>query len=132
MTHTCTLKVRPYECDSNAHVNNAVYLNYLETARAQFLEDIGFDYRGFMEKGYGLFVSKINIHFKVPAEMLDTLTIISYPIKKRRTSGIFRQIIKRENEVLCEADVTWACVNSSGRPSKLPEEFQLEGLEVEE
>jgi len=129
MKHTCTLQVRPYECDANVHVNNAVYLNYLEWARSKLLEDIGFDYKKFLEKGYGLFVAKINIQFKVPAQMMDMLTIISYSIKRRRTNGVFHQEIYRDNTLLCEADVTWACVNSAGRPSPLPEEFELDELQ---
>ena len=37
MAHESTLTTRSYECDSYGHVNNAVYLNYLEFARIRFL-----------------------------------------------------------------------------------------------
>ena len=39
---TLKFKVRSYECDSYGHVNNAVYLNYLEFARMSALEENGF------------------------------------------------------------------------------------------
>ena len=38
--HTTTLRVRFGETDLAGHVNNAVYLSYLEEARLQFLLDI--------------------------------------------------------------------------------------------
>ena len=36
MTQTIEVEVRSYELDSYNHVNNAVYLNYLEYARMEF------------------------------------------------------------------------------------------------
>ena len=46
MKHTTEITVRSYECDSYNHVNNAVYLNYLEHARMDFLHAANFDYKG--------------------------------------------------------------------------------------
>ncbi|MFC4765861.1 acyl-CoA thioesterase [Effusibacillus consociatus] len=42
MVHTTCLTVRYGETDMFGHVNNAVYLSYLEEARLQFMEDLGF------------------------------------------------------------------------------------------
>ena len=47
-----TFKVRSYECDSYGHVNNAVYLNYLEFARMSALFEKGFTLEKMKEKGY--------------------------------------------------------------------------------
>ena len=41
MTHECELEARSYECDAYGHVNNAVYLNYLEVARHEFMRHAG-------------------------------------------------------------------------------------------
>ncbi|MFP4564163.1 MAG: acyl-CoA thioesterase [Spirochaetia bacterium] len=123
MEHTCTLAVRSYECDGYRHVNNAVYLNYLEFARIEFLRDIGFDYERMREMGFGIFVKSISIEFKSPAEAGDTLTIVTEPIIKKRASGTFRQIIYKGGAVSAAADVTWVFVDSSGKPSKIPDEF---------
>ena len=38
---TLTLAVRDYECDLQGVVNNAVYQNYLEHARHQYLQSLG-------------------------------------------------------------------------------------------
>ena len=54
MIHTTELIVRPYECDSYNHVNNAVYQNYLEYARMDFLHAAGFNYKKIVAEGYYL------------------------------------------------------------------------------
>ena len=38
------LEVRNYECDLQGIVNNAVFLNYLEHARHQYLLSVGIDW----------------------------------------------------------------------------------------
>jgi acyl-CoA thioester hydrolase len=123
MTHSYTLTVRSYECDMHRHVNNAVYLNYLEAARMGFLNDVNFGYEAFLDAGYALFIANINIAYKAPAFLNDMLTVETTPIKRKRLSGIFLQEIKRQEALLARAEVTWACVNRSGKPVPLPEEF---------
>lgn len=131
MKHTCTLVVRSYECDGYRHVNNAVYLNYLEYARIEFLKDIGFDYGRMLEMGFGILVKSITLEYKNPAETGDTLTIVSEPIMKRRASGTFRQVIYKGDTVSVEADVTWVFIDSQGRPSRIPEELDRPELAPE-
>lgn len=132
MIYTTKLTVRPYELDSYNHVNNAVYLNYLEHARMDFLHQIGFDYKGLVARGYYTYVTHIDIHYKASALLDDELTIESQSVKMGAVSGTFHQEIKKnvgtENEILCAvADVTWACVKD-GIPTKLPKEFTVPGL----
>jgi acyl-CoA thioester hydrolase len=132
VTHVTTLRVRSYECDSYGHVNNAVYLNYLEYARMTYLRDMGFDMRRFRRLGYGVWVARLDIRFRLPAVAEDELTITTTPVKKGKTSGALQQTVRRGTDTVCEARVTWVCVNPSGRPSRLPEEFDLPGLAAHE
>ena len=124
----CTLRVRTYECDSNGHVNNATYLNYLEYARHEFLRSIGFDYSLVTQEGYGVYIARIEIDYKKSAILDDTLLIRSWPIKKRAASGTLVQQILRGEDVIAEAQITWAFVNPSGIPTKIPEKWNLPGL----
>ncbi len=133
MSYT-TLVVRGYECDSYNHVNNAVYLNYLEHARMDFLHQVGFDYKGVFAAGFHMYVTEINIKYKASALLDDVLTIEVKPTKLKRISGEFSQVVKKEDGTICaEARVTWACIDSkTGRPCKMPEEFMVKGLYPEE
>ena len=124
----CNLKVRSYECDSYGHVNNANYLNYLEYARCEFLKEAGFDYRAMILGGYGVYVARIEIDYKKPAITDDELTIKSCPVKKGAVSGVIAQEIWRGDDLLVEAKVTWAFVDSKGQPTKIPAQWNVPGL----
>ncbi len=129
MKHITELSVRSYECDSYGHVNNAVYLNYLEFARMDFLDASGFRYKDFVAAGFFLYVTHIDIRYRASAFLGDRLFIESEPVELKLVRGKFRQIIRKEDGTVCaEALVEWASVSSSGRPSRIPEEFMVERL----
>ena len=129
MTYKTPLKVRTYECDSYNHVNNAVYLNYLEYGRMDFLKQIGFDYKGIIQRGFYIYVSHVDIYYKASAFFDDDLIVEGTSVKLKTVSGTIHQRIVKTDGTLCAgADVTWACVNREGRPSKIPVEFMVEGL----
>jgi YbgC/YbaW family acyl-CoA thioester hydrolase len=132
MEHHWDITVRSYELDMHRHVNNAVYLNYFEAARMAFLTEIGFDYHRLLQLGYSLFVAKIEIAYRAPALLNDRLTVRTVPHKRKRMSGVFRQSVLRGGEELCVADITWACVDESGKPVPLPEEFELPELQPDD
>lgn len=129
MISECTLQVRTYECDSYGHVNNANYLHYLEYGRHEFLKDAGFDYKRAVDAGFGVFVARIDIEYKIPAVTDDLLTIRTWPVKKGAVSGTFAQEIRRGGDLLAAAKVTWAFVDAkNGIPAKIPAEWDVPGL----
>lgn len=128
MQYDCFLRVRSYECDAYGHVNNAVYLNYLEYARGEYLKAIGFPYQQAIASGYGLYVARIAIDYKSPAFPEEDLKISTKAIKKGAVSGVMSQTITRDDVVLAVAEVTWAFVDSKGVPTRIPKEWDLPGL----
>lgn len=129
MKYSSYLTVRSYECDSYSHVNNAVYLNYLEFARMDYLNQIGFPYNDVVKAGYFLYVTHVDIHYKSSAFLNDKIVIETTPVKLGAVSGTLHQIIRKEDGTICaEADVTWASVKNGGIPARLPGEFLVEGL----
>ena len=132
MKYTARLVVRSYELDANNHVNNSIYLQYLEYARMEYLRAIGFDYHAFFEAGYALIVTRVDIRYRVPACLFDELEIEVCPLKTGKLSGTFQQLVKNQRGDLCaEAEVSWGCVDHSGKPARIPEEFMLKGLSPE-
>jgi YbgC/YbaW family acyl-CoA thioester hydrolase len=127
------LTVQSYQCDANGHVNNAVYLNYLESGRVSFLKAAGSSYRSLREQGFGLVVVRICIDYRSEARMEDSLVIVTEPVKKRITGGVFSQKVYREEEskrvLVADAEVTWVCIDGRGRPTRFPPLLDLSLLE---
>lgn len=115
-------KVRTYECDSYGHVNNATYLNYLEFARMETLEQKRITLDKLKELGFMVFIRRIEIDYKYPAGMNDILIIKTYIHDNRKSSGIFAQDIVRESDEkpIASAKVTWVFTNLQGRPIPIP------------
>ncbi len=128
MEHSCTLTVRSYECDSYGHVNNAIYLNYLEFARHEYLKHIGLAIGALRAAGYAIWVVEIAIRYRKPAVADDGLLILTRPLERSRASGVLRQRILKDGDELASAEVRWACVDGEGRPTPLPADFDLQGL----
>lgn len=114
--------VRGYECDFYGHVNNAVYLNYLEFARMETLEAVGLSLGRLKAEGVSIVIRQITIRYRRPAEMGDRLRIESRFTGHSGARGNFEQRIVRESDgVVCaEAEVQWTVIDPSGRPTRIP------------
>ena len=119
--------------DAFGHVNNAVYLNYLESARVGFLRAGGVSYRELRDKGFSLVVVRVRIDYRGEAYMEDPLLVVTEPVKKRFTGGIFSQKVFREEpagpRLIADAEVTWVCVDGRKRPTKIPPFLDMSSLE---
>ncbi len=117
-------KVRSYECDSYGHVNNAVYLNYLEYGRMEALDELNITLERLKtETGTLVVIRRVDIEYLRPLTMGDEIVIKTFLKESRRTSGVFGQeIIHRESgELAARADVTWVFINLQGKPAPIPQ-----------
>jgi acyl-CoA thioester hydrolase len=119
-------RVMSYELDSWGHVNNAVYLNYLEKARNDFMTQKGLNFKKFDEWNVFPVLSKAEIEFKSPAFADDDIIIYGY-VSKHSTASftLTYSIVKKGNEQLvAKAETSHIFVNKNNRPSRIPEEFK--------
>ena len=129
MIHVAELKTRSYECDSYGHINNATYLNYLEYARIQLLEDLPVPYRELRRRGVGFVVTRICIDYRLQVGSGEILRIETRSIQKQKVRMVFQQNIYRDDQLVAEAQVTWACINEQGKPIRIPPELDIPELE---
>ena len=112
--------VRDYECDLQGIVNNAVYQNYYEHARHQFLLSRKIDFAGLHEEGIDLIVSRVEIDYKYSLRSGDLFKVTVTTHKEGHLRLIFEQDIYKlpENKLVSHAKVTGVGLNH-GRPVKL-------------
>jgi acyl-CoA thioester hydrolase len=131
MVHTTELTTRSYECDSYGHINNAIYLNYLEYARIRFLDDLPVPYHELRRRGIGFVVARICIDYKLQIGSGERLTIETRPLKKEKVKMVFRQSVYRNGDPAAVAEVTWACIDKQGKLIRIPPELDIPELEPE-
>lgn len=117
-------KVRDYECDMDHVVNNAVYLNYLEHARHEFLAGLGIRFGELARQGVSLVVTRIEIDFKASLVSGDTFYVRTSLGRKGRIRLKFNQDIyrKADQRHMLSAVVTGTALNERGRP-QIPAEL---------
>ena len=124
-------QIRVYYEDTDAGevIFYANYLKFMERARTEWLRKIGFDHKILKEKYELLFAMKnLTIDYIKPGHLDDLLTVTSELLDSRKASLTFGQNIKNEkNELLSEAKVKIACINSKTlKASSMPDKLILE------
>lgn len=112
--------VRDYECDLQGIVNNAVYLNYLEHTRHQYLLNKNIDFAKLHNEGIDLVVSRIEIDYKYSLSSDDKFVVKVNTYKEGNLRLVFEQDIFKlpENKLVVHAKVIGVGLNK-GRPMKI-------------
>lgn len=123
------MAVRDYECDLQGIVNNAVYLNYLEHARHEFLKDRGLDFAALHAEGLDLVVVRIELDYRSPLRSGERFTVESRLSRPSALRFAFDQRVLRlpEGKTAAEGRVVGTCLRG-GRPSLPPELLEKMGL----
>lgn len=118
-----TQRVYYQHTDASGVVFHANYLGFMENARTELLQALGFDLGKLLrEDGVCFVVHSASIHYRRPAMLNDLLTVTAHVAQPRRARLIFEQQVRRDDEVLAEAEVTIACIDAaSHRPIPVPE-----------
>lgn len=116
-------KVRDYECDIQGIVNNAVYQNYLEHTRHEFLHSLNEDFAAMHQNGVDPVVVKSELEYKYPLHSGD---IFVCRLALQRDGFVkFKFIedvyVKLDDgtEKLCLKGVITCAVTINGRPVKV-------------
>lgn len=118
----CDAQVRFADTDALGHVNNAVYLNYLEIARVEYLQAV----LGRLDvKDFGVILARAEVDYKSPAFHHETLRVgckvdslggssinMSYRVEDKKTG----RLVALAKTVLVAYDY------ALGRPVRIPPE----------
>lgn len=125
MLFTVELKVRDYECDMQGIVNNAVYQNYLETARHEFLSSRDVDFADLTKRGIIVIVTRAELDYKKPLRSGDRFDVTVTAEQVSRLKIAFKQTIRLQKnaELIMEAIVYAAALKDFKKPF-FPEELK--------
>lgn len=120
--YTLNFKVRDYECDLQGIVNNAVYQNYLEHCRHEFLLDRGIDFAELARDGVNLVVVRAELDYKRSLTSQDEFYIGLNLSMMDRVRFVFEQTVVRcsDNAICLNAKIIATALNQRGRPSIPP------------
>lgn len=106
------IKVRGYHLDVYQHVNNARYLEFLEEARWDGLEN-NENFKWMTTNNIAFVVVNININYRRPAVLGDRLTVTSHVKQINGRSGVLSQVVTLDpaGEVVADALVTFVCID---------------------
>ncbi len=127
--HLFQLRVRNFQVDSQGIVHNAIYLEYCEIGRVEYVRNLGIQLlpTGIFSDGLKINVKRNEIDYESPAmvdDLLDIYTRISYI---KNSSFCFEHLIyKSETNALLvtqkSVQVNLNC--NTNRPERLPDELR--------
>jgi acyl-CoA thioester hydrolase len=123
-TFHCSMAVRDYECDMQGVVNNAVYQNYLEHARHEFLKSRGLDFAQLTADGIIVVVVRAEIDYLRSLRSGDKFWVSVVPKQESRIRLAFDQEITTISGPgpgpgpgpVLRARIITTAVNARGRP----------------
>ncbi|MDP5078401.1 MAG: acyl-CoA thioesterase [Nonlabens sp.] len=114
------ITTRYAETDQMGVIHHANYLIYLEQARMEWLNTLGFSYVEMEKNGVMLPVFNIQIDYKKPLFVAQEITVTCKLLKPPSTRVIFEyEVINNENQLCAHAQITLVFTDSqSFRPRK--------------
>ncbi|MCS6977337.1 MAG: acyl-CoA thioesterase [Gemmatales bacterium] len=118
------IRVRYAETDRMGYLHHAMYPVYFEQGRTELLRQQGVSYRRMEDEGFFLAVVKLEVRFRRPAYFDDLLRLRTTLTRVTAVRVEHRYELFRDDELICEATTTLACVDRDGRLQALPEELR--------
>jgi len=122
-THAIEVRVRYPECDAQSVAHHSVYPIWMEIARTELLRVNGLSYKQCEERGVFFVVVRMELRYRRPARYDDELSVNVRCTNMGRIKLEHSYEIKRGEELLVEAATTLACVDRTGRPMAMPDDF---------
>ncbi len=115
---TIAMAVRDYECDMQGVVNNAVYQNYLEHARHEFLKARGLDFARLTEQQISVVVVRAELDYRRSLRGGDAFVVAVHTERESRLRLTFVQRIVHADsgQTHLDARIITAALNPQGRP----------------
>ena len=118
------IKIYYHHTDCGGVVYYANYLDFLEEARTDYFEKLGYSIKQLTDEGIWFVVGRQEIDYKSPARYADTLEVNTWV---NRVTGVrieFEYEIKNQNSALiAKAKTVLICVDKELKPQPIPQDI---------
>ena len=115
------LRVRFSETDAMGIVHHSRYLPYLEEARVEYLRAAGHPYSALRDEGTDIAVLESWVQYRAPLRFDDEVTVHLRMASLTRATFQIAYLLTVDDEVRSTAVTVHGCVNSAGRPVRMPD-----------
>ena len=120
--HVLPLRVYYEDTDAAGIVYYANWLRFLERGRTELLRLLGHEHSALRDaRGVNWVVRRCALDYLKPARLDETIEVLTSCGELRGASLDMLQEARRGAETLVRAELVVACMNQSGRPTRLPE-----------
>ncbi|MBN1956036.1 MAG: acyl-CoA thioesterase [Anaerolineae bacterium] len=125
------VEVRWRDLDALGHVNNAVYMTYLEKARVDYLRELGLV--TFAPGEIGLILAEVTCTYRAPISLGEAVTVCVRVSELRRSSFIFEYRMEGEGgRLVATAHTVQVCYDYQlGRSMPIPDHWRETIVEYE-
>ncbi|MCQ2286542.1 MAG: acyl-CoA thioesterase [Bacteroidales bacterium] len=115
-------KVKYYECDPMGITHHSNYVRFMEEARVDFLDQLGYGFEKMVADGVVSPVLNINVKYVKPSKFQDEIAIDVSLEKMSALKYKFHYVMKIGTVTICFAESTH-CFMENGRPVVAEDRF---------
>jgi len=123
MLFTYRRKVYGYECDIYGHLNNSNYLQILEAARSDALQEMEVPINKLIQMNLQIFVLRYELDFIKAVELEDEIEVRSSERELNRLRASWLQEIYNSRGELCLKAIMHCCFAREGKANRIPQEL---------
>ena len=117
-------KVYYEDTDSGGVVYYANYLKFIERARTDLIQKLGFSLNQLSSELDSLFVvKKISCEYLTSARLEDELTVKTKILEVKNASFTLIQNIFKSEKLIFTSEILMVCINLNGKPVKIPKKL---------
>ncbi len=121
------LSVQPGDIDGYQHVNNSVYVRWIDDCAREHSRAVGIDTELASELGYGMAVRNSRITYQMPAYLGDNILVGNWLTKsdgRLRATRQFQIVRPADKVTLVRAELDYICIKiATGKPARMPKLF---------
>lgn len=117
-------EVKYYECDKMGITHHSNYIRFMEEARVDWMDQLGYGFDRMEAEGVVSPVVGIEVHYKKSTTFKDNIMIHVAVAEMTLLKISFSYTMKVDNRIVCTATSTH-CFLEQGRPVALAERFPV-------